>query len=62
VVLLRKSIPQNHNLKTAAKLGVTVSKILKASASGASQKQKLYVLKNACFWFYASASLVFLAS
>jgi hypothetical protein len=26
VVLLRKSIPQNHNLKTAAELGVTKAK------------------------------------
>jgi hypothetical protein len=62
VVLLRKSIPQSRNLKAAAELNVTVSKILKASASEISQKQKLYVLKNACFWFYASAILVFLAS
>jgi hypothetical protein len=49
-------------LQTAVEHYVTVSKILKASASEISQKQKLYVLKNACFWFYASASLVFLAS
>jgi hypothetical protein len=62
VVLLRKSIPQNRNLKAAAELNVTVSKILKASAPEASQNQKLYVLKNECFWFPASASLVFLAS
>jgi hypothetical protein len=41
VVLLRKSIPQNHNLKTAAELGVTWGKKIKRKASAKSQKQKL---------------------
>jgi hypothetical protein len=49
-------------LQSAGELNVTEGKKLKATASEISQKQKLYVLKNACFWFYASASLVFLAS
>ncbi len=51
MVLLRKSIPQNHNLKTAAELSVTEGKNFKATASEASQKQKRYFLKNKCFWF-----------
>jgi hypothetical protein len=34
VVLLRKSIPQNHNLKTAAELGVTWGKKFKAGCFG----------------------------
>jgi hypothetical protein len=34
VVLLRKSIPQNHNLKTAAELGVTWVKKIKARCFG----------------------------
>jgi hypothetical protein len=33
VVLLRKSIPQNRNLKAAAELNVTLGKKLKATAS-----------------------------
>ncbi len=41
VVLLRKSVPQNHNLKTAAELGVTWGKKIKATASAKLQKQKL---------------------
>jgi len=36
VVLLRKSIPQKTNLQTAAELGVTEGKNLKATASEAS--------------------------
>jgi hypothetical protein len=43
VVLLRKSLPQNYNLQTAAELGVTEGKKLKATASEISQKQKLYI-------------------
>jgi hypothetical protein len=62
VVLLRKSFPQKTNLQPAAELNVTEGKKLKATASEISQKQKLYFLKNVCFWFYVSASLVFLAS
>jgi len=50
VVLLRKSIPQNHNLKAAAELNVTKGKNFKATASETPQKQKLYSLKNECFW------------
>jgi len=50
MVLLRKSIPLNHNLKTAAELGVTKGKKLKATASETPQKQKLYFLKNEYFW------------
>jgi len=46
VVLLRKSIPQNHNLQTAAELSVTEGKKLKASASEASKKKNRYFLKN----------------
>jgi len=34
VVLLRKSIPQNYNLKTAAELGVTWVKKVKAKRFG----------------------------
>jgi hypothetical protein len=34
VVLLRKSIPQNHNLKTAAELGVTWGKKIKTQRFG----------------------------
>jgi hypothetical protein len=41
VVLLRKSIPQNRNLKSAAELNVTLGEKLKATAAGKSQKQKL---------------------
>jgi hypothetical protein len=41
VVLLRKSIPQKHNLKAAAELNVTLGKKLKATAAGKSQRQKL---------------------
>jgi hypothetical protein len=52
VVLLRKSIPQKINLLTAAELGVTEGKKLKASASEASEKQKLQFLKSECFWFF----------
>jgi hypothetical protein len=49
VVLLRKSIPQNRNLKAAAELNVTNGKKFKASASETSQNQKHYYLKNECF-------------
>jgi hypothetical protein len=49
-------------LQSAGERNVTVSKVLKATASEASQKQKRYFLKNECFWFYASASFAFLAS
>jgi hypothetical protein len=62
VVLLRKSIPQKTNLQTAAELGVTEGKKLKATASEASQKQKRYFLSMNVFGFYASANSVFLAS
>jgi len=41
VVLLRKSIPQNRNLKAAAELNVTWGKKIKATASAKSKKQKL---------------------
>jgi len=34
VVLLRKNIPQNRNLKTAAELGVTWAKKLRAGRFG----------------------------
>ena len=40
MVLLRKSIPQNPNLKAAAELNVTLGKKLKATASVKLQKQK----------------------
>jgi hypothetical protein len=39
--LLRKSIPQSHNLKAAAELNVTLGKKLKATAAVKSQKLKL---------------------
>ena len=39
--LLRKSIPQNPNLKAAAELNVTLGKKIEATAAGKSQKQKL---------------------
>ena len=57
VVLLRKSIPQNHNLKRAAELGVTLGKKLKATASVKSQKQKLMFWEFCRFGFYASEGL-----
>jgi hypothetical protein len=41
VVLLRKSIPQKYNLKAAAELNVTEGKNFKATASEASEKQKM---------------------
>jgi hypothetical protein len=52
VVLLRKRFPQKNNLQTAAELNVTKVKSLKTTASETSQKQKLYFLKNECFWFF----------
>jgi hypothetical protein len=41
VVLLRKRFPQKTNLQPAAELNVTKGKKFKATASEASQKQKL---------------------
>jgi hypothetical protein len=40
VVLLRKSVPQNHNLKTAAELGVTCVRILRFRVLKVRKKQK----------------------
>jgi len=38
-------------LQTAAELRVTKGKKFKATASETPKKQKLYCLKNECFWF-----------
>ena len=61
MVLLRKSFPQKANLQTAAELGVTKGKKFKATASEIPQKQKLYSLKNECFWFFRFGEFGFLS-
>jgi hypothetical protein len=55
VVLLRKSIPQNHNLKTAAELGVTWGKKLELYCFGEYEKAKANVLEMCGFGFLCTA-------
>jgi hypothetical protein len=45
VVLLRKSIPQNHNLKAAAELNVTLVQKIKMQSFGEYAKANANVLK-----------------
>jgi hypothetical protein len=54
--LLRKNIPQNHNLKAAAELNVTLGKKLKATATEKLQKQKLCSERSVVFRFRLAAS------
>jgi hypothetical protein len=41
-----------HYLQFAGERNVTKGKKFKATASETSQKQKLYFLKNECFWVF----------
>jgi hypothetical protein len=57
VVLLRKSIPQNYNLKRAAELGVMWGKKLKTQSFGKYEKAKAKILKRRSFGFSGSETM-----